>query len=297
MRGQRIEAAPAVLQLLERFGVPRSVPAAIRELPGFNLASVRQTIRTLTRLGFLVPATDRKSHRDVSADWKGSFAAAHFHFATRDPLYLLKPEDEARYLSRRFTAGRQPSPYRQYPRRPRVTLPADGQPRATTLDEALGRRRTVREFSRRPVALSDFARVVRGTWGQTGWLDGGVLGPLIVKSSPSAGARHPIECYVLAWRVKGLTPGLYHFNVRKSCLERLRKGDPRDLAVRMAGGQAWVRGAAFLCVMTAVADRVFWKYASADAYRLFLLDAGHLAQTFVLLAIRRPASERSPPPP
>ena len=52
----------------------------------------------------------------------------------------------------------------------------------------------------------------------------------------------------------------------------------------MAGGQAWVRGAAFLCVMTAVADRVFWKYASADAYRLFLLDAGHLAQTFVLLA-------------
>jgi SagB-type dehydrogenase family enzyme len=142
----------------------------------------------------------------------------------------------------------------------------------------------VREFTRRPVALSDFSRIVRGTWGQTGWLDGGVLGPLVVKTSPSAGARHPIECYVLAWRVKGLAPGLYHFNVRKDGLERLRGGDFRDLAVRMAGGQAWVRGAAFLCVMTAVADRVFWKYASADAYRLFLLDAGHLAQTFVLLA-------------
>jgi SagB-type dehydrogenase family enzyme len=153
-----------------------------------------------------------------------------------------------------------------------------------TLDEALRLRRTVREFESRPVPLSAFTRILRGTWGQTGWVDGGTLGRLVLKTSPSAGARHPTECYVLAWRVSGLAPGLYHFNVRKDCLERLRSGDLRDLAVAMAGGQAWVRGAGFLCVMTAVADRVFWKYASADAYRLFLLDAGHLAQTFVLLA-------------
>lgn len=284
MRRRRISVAPPGLQLLDRFGEPRSVQEAIQKLAGFNLASVRRAIRTLTRLGFLMPATDRKSRRDVSADWKDSFAAAHFHFATRDPIYLQEPGDQAQYLNRRFAAGPQPSLYRQYPRRRRIALPPDGRAEGTTLDQALSRRRTVREFSRRPVTLSDFARVVRGTWGQTGWLDGGVLGQLIVKTSPSAGARHPIECYVVAWRVKGLLPGLYHFNVRRNCLERLRSGDFRELAVRMAGGQAWVRGAAFLCVMTAVADRVFWKYASADAYRLFLLDAGHLAQTFALLA-------------
>jgi SagB-type dehydrogenase family enzyme len=284
VRGYRIKVAPPVLQLLDRFGEPRSVQAAIQDLAGFNPSSVRRAIRRLVCWGFLVPATDRESRRDVSADWKGSFAAAHFHFATRDPIYLREPGDQAQYLNRRFASGPQPSLYRQYPRRPRVTLPPDGRARGMTLDQALSRRRTVREFTRRPVALSDFSRIVRGTWGQTGWLDGGILGQLIVKTSPSAGARHPIECYVVAWRVKGLAPGLYHFNVRKDCLERLRGGDSRDLAVGMAGGQTWVRGAAFLCVMTAVADRVFWKYASADAYRLFLLDAGHLAQTFVLLA-------------
>ena len=36
--------------------------------------------------------------------------------------------------------------------------------------------------------------------------------------------------------------------------------------------------------MTAVPQRLFWKYPSAGAYRLLFLDAGHLAQTFCLLA-------------
>lgn len=284
MRGQRIEVAPIVLQLLDAFGKPRTVQAVVSTLAGYDLASVKRAIATLTHLGFLLPAADRKSRRDVAAAWKDSFAAAHFHFATRDLIYLREPAQVAQYLTRRFHEGPQPSSYKEFVRHSRVALAADGSGDHTTLDEALRLRRTVREFSRRPVPVSALAKVVRGTWGQTGTLDGGVLGPLLVKTSPSAGARHPIECYVLAWRVKGLTAGVYHFNVRKNCLERLRRGDHRQLAVQMAGGQTWIRGAAFLCVMTAVADRTFWKYASADAYRLFLLDAGHLAQTFVLLA-------------
>jgi SagB-type dehydrogenase family enzyme len=155
------------------------------------------------------------------------------------------------------------------------------------LHAALGRRRTVRDFAATKLPAGELATLVRGTWGQTGWLDGGLLGPLIAKTSPSAGARHPIECYVLAWRVAGLEAGLYHYSVRRGLLERLRRGDFREQAVRFAAGQRFVRHAAFLCLMTAVADRVFWKYSSSDAYRLFFLDAGHLAQTFVLLATAR----------
>ena len=36
--------------------------------------------------------------------------------------------------------------------------------------------------------------------------------------------------------------------------------------------------------MTAVFPRVQWKYPSARAYRTVLLDAGHLCQTFCLVA-------------
>jgi SagB-type dehydrogenase family enzyme len=106
----------------------------------------------------------------------------------------------------------------------------------------------------------------------------------VAKTSPSAGARHPIECYTLVWRVAGLRPGLYHYSVAEGALEMLALGDFRGLAVRLAGNQPWIRQAAFLCVLTVVAQRAFWKYSSAEAYRTFLLDAGHLAQTFSLVA-------------
>ena len=79
----------------------------------------------------------------------------------------------------------------------------------------------------------------------------------------------------------------YELEQALNAYERLRGGDLREEAVRLAAGQGWVRGAAFLCVMTAVADRLFWKYTSDDSYRLFFLDAGHLAQTFALLAAAR----------
>lgn len=36
--------------------------------------------------------------------------------------------------------------------------------------------------------------------------------------------------------------------------------------------------------MTAVFPRVLWKYRFSHAYRVVLLDAGHLCQTFCLVA-------------
>ncbi len=128
---------------------------------------------------------------------------------------------------------------------------------------------------------------MRGTFGMTGTHDGGVFGSLMTKTSPSAGSLHPIECYVLAWNVHGLEPGLYHYDVRADELRRLRRGRFRAQAVRAASGQAWVGRAGFLCIMTAVFGRSLWKYDDEVTYKTLFLDAGHLAQTFCLLATAR----------
>jgi SagB-type dehydrogenase family enzyme len=282
VRRRRITAAPLVAQVLGLFSRPLSAAAAARQLPAFAPASVKREIGRLAHWGFLVPATGKYA-RDVAAAWRGSFAAAHFHFVSRDLVYLRDPEAQLRYVRARFEAGSPPSVFRRCVGAERVPL-ARGRPVGMSLRAALSQRRTTRQFGSRPVALTAFARLVQGTWGRTGWLDGGVFGRLLAKTSPSAGARHPIECYLLVWRVSRLPPGLYHFDVEANGLARLRRGDFRNVAVAVAGGQPWIRNAAFLCVMTAIADRVFWKYASSDAYRLFLLDAGHLGQTFCLLA-------------
>jgi SagB-type dehydrogenase family enzyme len=143
---------------------------------------------------------------------------------------------------------------------------------------------THRRFGRRPVTFEELSTLLSRTFGRAGWVDGGVLGKKLAKTSPSAGARHPIECYALVWNVEGVPPGIYHYGVKHDALERLERCDPRGAVVAFTSGQRWIARAGFACVLTAVAARTLWKYPASGAYRLLLLDAGHLAQTFLLLA-------------
>src|SRR5438128_12429219 len=58
----------------------------------------------------------------------------------------------------------------------------------------------------------------------------------------------------------------------------------REKAWLYCARQHFVRDAAALFLMTAVFRRTMWKYQHARAYRVVLLDAGHLCQTFCLVA-------------
>ncbi|HEV2730675.1 MAG TPA: SagB/ThcOx family dehydrogenase, partial [Terriglobales bacterium] len=98
------------------------------------------------------------------------------------------------------------------------------------------------------------------------------------------GARHPSEVYLAALKVSGLPPGLYHYNTRSHSLECLHKGPMQEKAVQYCAGNVLVKDAAALFLMTAVFSRSMWKYRFARAYRVVLLDAGHLCQTFCLTA-------------
>jgi SagB-type dehydrogenase family enzyme len=241
------------------------------------------------RLGFLVPEREGRRRAALLRIWKNNVASAHFHGAIRDAVYVQGPAAVRRYLRERVRAEKRPSPFKRYSsahRRP-LHRPESAALASLPLGEALARRRTVRFFSRKPVAFEDFAAVVGGTWGRTGWQVDPLVGRLLTKTSPSSGSLHSIECYVLAWNVAGLAPGLYHYDVASDELRRLRSGDLRRDAVRAASQQRWIAGAAFLCVLAPVFTRNLWKYQWDRAYRSLWLDAGHLAQTFVLLATAR----------
>ncbi|HEY3124772.1 MAG TPA: SagB family peptide dehydrogenase, partial [Thermoanaerobaculia bacterium] len=220
--------------------------------------------------------------------WKENLASVRYHLASRDIRFATSPAAVDRFLQSRLAAERRLPRFKRYRHAKGRRLPLGSAPEnAAVLEQVLAARRTVREFDRTQVPLVDLAAVVRGTWGRTGWLDAGVFGRLPLKTSPSAGSLHPIECYVLAWNVSGLPAGLYHYDVASDELRRLRSGDPRAAAVKAASGQTWVGRAAFLCAMTAVFERTLWKYQMESAYRVLWLDAGHLAQTFCLLATSR----------
>jgi SagB-type dehydrogenase family enzyme len=283
--GRDLVGGPEVAAFLGLFDRPREPNTAARRLPRYDAAFVRGGIRLLRKLGFLLTEREAEKKSSRLEVWKQNAASAFYHSASRDLRYLDDPAAIEGFVRARILPQRRPPLSRRWPVAVRRKLPAS--PLPADLEATLATRRTVRDFARAPVPFPDFSSIVRGTWGCTGMHDGGLFGRLMKKTSPSGGSLHPIECYVLAWNVRDLSPGLYHYDVGGNELRRLKRGDFRAAAVRAASGQSWVGRAAFLCVMTAAFGRSLWKYQAENSFRILWLDAGHLAQTFCLLATSR----------
>jgi len=155
--------------------------------------------------------------------------------------------------------------------------------------DALMARRTTRAFrtneSLPRSALEQMLYAVFGTHGIKHFAPGVAA---IKRTSPSGGALHPIEAYVLAIRVEGVPSGLYHYETASHALaelERMDIADARSLACTFMAGQSYFAEAHALVIHVARFERSFWKYAHhRKAYPSVLMDSGHLSQTFYLTA-------------
>lgn len=102
------------------------------------------------------------------------------------------------------------------------------------------------------------------------------------RSYPSAGARYPLEVYLMVLHVKGLKKGVYHYHVRSHSLEYLweiKKSEIRECFY----GQDFINKSKVIFVISGVMTRTVVKY-SARGYRFALIEAGHLAQNLSVLA-------------
>jgi putative peptide maturation dehydrogenase len=167
----------------------------------------------------------------------------------------------------------------------RIALPGP-EPRGGLFD-LLGRRRTDRSFDRsRALGLGELSTVLRTVYGCREALEVADGVALVRKTSPSGGALHPIEAYPLLRDVEGVPSGLYHYAAGAHALELLEPLAPEEVEERVeaiAAGQAYFRSAHAAVVLAARFGRTFWKYRRhKKVYRVVLLDAGHLSQTFYL---------------
>lgn len=280
----RVRAAPVTSEILHFFDRWRPVEALVRRFSCYSPASLERAIEALVRVGLLerssAPQEDRAKALTTWKDW--SPAATFLHFSTKDAHAPIELEDSIRELRRRAQTNPMPSAVKHYPKARQLSLPPperDGE-----FPHVLLTRRTWRQFSRRPVELEKLATLLGLSFGVQSWVDVRGIGRVALKTSPSGGARHPIEAYLLALRVKGLPRGLYHYAAGTHRLELLRRGASAAQAVRHLNGQSWFGGAAAVVLMTAVFARTQWKYPAARAYRVILIDAGHVCQTFCLVA-------------
>jgi SagB-type dehydrogenase family enzyme len=246
--------------------------------------SVDSLLRSMVREKLLVRSDQPVDSRERAADTWGGWnpAAGFFHASTKNVRGPSDREASERALRRRYEMHGAPPKIKRYARATLTPLPAAR--RSGEFADVLLARRSWRQFAGDPISLGDVATLLGLTAGVQRTETALGLGPVHLKTSPSSGARQPLEAYLLAVNVDGLAPGLYHYVPDAHGLELVKKGATAKTIARYIPGQPWYEPAAALLILTAVFARTQWRYPFARAYRSVLLEAGHVCQTFCLAA-------------
>lgn len=207
--------------------------------------------------------------------------AGFFHSATRDVEFLDIRTGE-RQLRVQARTWPMPSPIKRYlgARRIKLRPPDSTAPTA----QAFLTRRSWRQFGKGKIPLTTFGTLLGMTAGVQKWLTASSGQRVALKTSPSGGARHPIELYTLAWGIEGLPRGLYHYAADTHELELVKRGlGSSRVADYLPHGDYWSDACAVI-LFSAVFERDIWRYPYSRAYRAPFIEAGHLCQTFLVLA-------------
>ena len=160
----------------------------------------------------------------------------------------------------------------------RISLPQPEASGEISVEEALRRRRSVREFARGELNLRDVSQLL--------WAAQGVTARHGYRTAPSAGALYPLEIYVVAGNVEGLSPGVYRYRPAVHELILVVSDDRRKALARAALAQSWVRRTPAVIVLAAVYERTTRKYGKRGR-RYVHIEVGHAAQNIYLQAVAR----------
>ena len=153
-----------------------------------------------------------------------------------------------------------------------ISLPKPNLKGEMTLEEAVARRRSIRDFTPHPLSLAQMGQLLWAAEGITGRASS-------LRAHPSAGALHPLEVYLVG------PDGIFHYRPEGHRVSLVRSGDKREALARAAYGQSYVAEAACAIVIAAVYARTTGKYGDRGRMRYVPMDAAHAAQNVLLQAV------------
>ncbi|MBO9829727.1 putative peptide maturation dehydrogenase [Xanthomonas sp. A2111] len=155
-------------------------------------------------------------------------------------------------------------------------------------EKVMSARVTCRNFDKeRSLSINMFARMMQRVVMAQGIVRVQDDTAFIKKNVPSGGGLHPSEAYVIAQRIEGVAPGIYHYHPVNHALEPIATppGSLADLTKEMLAGQHWFADAPVQLILAPRYKRSFWKYRMhAKAYRAVILDVGHISQAIYMSA-------------
>lgn len=158
----------------------------------------------------------------------------------------------------------------------RIKLPEPRYMGNTSVEEALSKRRSIRDYSGENLTLNEVSQLL--------WAAQGITAPWGGRTAPSAGALYPLELYIVVGDVEGIDKGVYKYSREEHELEKVKDGDIRTELAEAAVGQECIRDAAIDIVFTAVYERTTRKYGERGI-RYVHIEAGHAAQNVYLQAV------------
>jgi len=160
-----------------------------------------------------------------------------------------------------------------------IQLPQPRYQSEVSLEEAILKRRSRREWSSKPLALTAVSQIL--------WAAQGITDPSRgFRAAPSAGATYPLEIYVVvkSGGVENLEAGIYHYIPSHHMLKLVKKGDYSDELESAALGQRWVSSAPVNFVIMAAYERTTRIYGERG-YRYVHIEVGHVGQNIYLQAV------------
>ena len=106
-------------------------------------------------------------------------------------------------------------------------------------------------------------------------------GEIWYRSNASAGALHPLEFYLSFSGGEDLPSGLYHYDLLKPALSRLRREPGCKTFAAACGNEKEADSFSPILLISAIFFRSAWKYR-ARAYRYILLDVGHALENMIM---------------
>ena len=145
-----------------------------------------------------------------------------------------------------------------------------------TLEEALLRRRSIREYLDAPLSIPEISQLL--------WSAYGITSPDGYRTAPSAMALYPLEIDLVAGCVEGMNTGVYRYSPAGHQLHESLEGDLREAVSNTTFDQPFVAQGAGILVFSAVYERTCAKFGE-EGRKLVHMDLGHAAQNVHLQAV------------
>lgn len=158
----------------------------------------------------------------------------------------------------------------------KIDLPSPLLDGETSIEEAISSRRSVREYKPDALRLNEVAQLV--------WAAQGVTSKQGYRTTPSAGAIYPLNIYLVNGSSPDFAKGVYRYLPLEHALEKTMNDDVRAQLSAAAFGQASIKNASVLLIITGSYKKTQKKYGNR-AVRYVDMETGHAAQNLYLQCV------------